>query len=125
VDVEDLERETRHAPMGGACLLDHRRVDVHSDGAAVRADRLRDAAGDRAGAAPDVEDGEAGTQQRGETAMIGRERAGVEDRAGALGHVRPAAGDLVRPIPLGYHGLDGGVQWPRSRNTRGDPARSG
>jgi len=71
--------------MSRARLLDHRRVDVDTDDATVPAHDLGDTAGDRAGAASDVEDREPGAQQRGEAAVIGRERAGVEDRGGASG----------------------------------------
>jgi len=114
MDVGDLERQAGHAAVGGARLFDHRRVDVHADHATLVPDSLGDAAGDRAGAASDVEHREAGMQQRRQAAVPRPERAGVENRAGALRHVGPLAGD-VRPTASGcptgfsYHEPAGGV----------------
>src|SRR2546428_449129 len=73
---------------------------VHADPRTVGPDGLGDAAGDGAGAASDVEHREAGTQQRRRAAVPRPERAGVENRAGALRHMGPLAGD-VRPIASG------------------------
>src|SRR5207302_4333936 len=92
-----------------------------TDGAAVAAHGLGDAARDRSGAASDVEHREARAEQRGEPPVSGRERAGVEDRGGTLGHVRAAA----RDVTFGYHLFAGGEACPPSRNTRAAPATRG
>src|SRR5207245_8810082 len=99
-------------PRWAARLVDHRRVDVHADHAALRPDGLGDAARDRAGAASDVEHRQPGAQQRREASVSRRKRAGVENRAGALGHVRAAPGRITPggssavgdPPTIGYHG---------------------
>src|SRR5262245_17503230 len=105
--------------MRGACRLDHRRVDVDADRAAVGADGLGDAPGDRAGAAADVEHGEAGAQQLREPAVIRAQRANIEDLARAVGHVRPASREVAGGrITVAYHERPGGTTSTELRRAR-------
>src|SRR2546428_5455990 len=106
--------------MGGTRLLDHRPVDVDTDRPTRSTDGLGDPPCDGAGTAPDVENREAGAQQRCETPVVRHERARVEDRARAFGHVRPLSGGVWR-----YHGASGDPGWRVSTNTRGALARNG